>query len=336
MNAIRFTALVLGGFLLSCTPTREVVQATATPASNVPVRTATSAPGYLVWTRGERGTFHTVLLDETSKVLGDVDTMLVAADGHISALSRKSSSRVLPTCDPSGNSADMGPSSDEALSIVRLDDDDSKMILKAYFARPAGEHDYEQIADTGTVTQSGDVAGSVGPYLFLEDSIWQYGCGAHGMWGQSSVVVDVRTGAEVKLDVAEKPEAAARAQFVKLAEGNDGLDSLWENGNPGDLQHVAIEPRLVNGQFGLVHIFVAGVPYAFGNSHWSSYAIDTEVPATPPRELKDHLAMAPAVAAYAAKLGPKEAFGGFSEVEDVFAATRAFGRARPIDPRDPR
>ena len=266
VNAIGLSALVLGSLLVSCTPPREVVQATATPASAVPARVQASTPGYLVWTRGEHGALHTVLLDETAKKLGEVDTVLLAADGRISALVRTSASRQLPSCDPSGGSADMGPSAEESLGLVRLDDDESRTIMKPYFSRPGGEHDSDQIQEIGTVTQSADVAGSVGPYLFLDDSIWQYACGAHGLWSQSSRVVDARSGAEVKLSAVtgDNGEAAARAQFVKLAKDNEGLDSLWTGGDPGEIQHVAVEPRLTEGRFGLVDIYVAGVPYAFG------------------------------------------------------------------------
>lgn len=131
------------------------------------------------------------------------------------------------------------PSSDESLALVRLDDGRRSTLIPGFFAHPPEGWVPGEPRDEGSVRQGVDVVGSVGPYLFVRDRAWMYGCGAHGFWKQTAHVIDVRDGSEPKVapddEEARAAEAEAGARLVKVAKDNELYELCWSEGGPASL-----------------------------------------------------------------------------------------------------
>jgi hypothetical protein len=325
------TGLAAALALLACTPRPAAVEVVASPAA--PTRDVhLPSPGWLVWTHDEDGAVHTTLVDASSRPVAHADAMVTAIDGRLWALDRARATRDLTPCEDHLG-ADFGPSVEESLRLIPLDGDaEARSVVRGVFDSTGAKDD--ATPDVGVVTQTVDVIGSIGPYLFARNAQWAYSCGAHGAWYRTSQVVDLRTGREIDLDADDTVDAerTATERFVAMGQKDQSITTLWENGAPGPLVHAAVEPRLDDGRVGLVHVFLADACYACGGSLWRSYAVETEVPATPPRVVGDMTLPLP-VSAFASEHVKAEAFGGFAEVPDVQAAAHVMASAPRIAPR---
>ncbi|HEY8076421.1 MAG TPA: hypothetical protein VIF62_19990 [Labilithrix sp.] len=307
--SFRRIAEIASILLFSCAPRRApVVVETPSAAS----QTKITSPGWLVWTHRDDGTMKTALVDSSGEVLAEAPSAVIAADGELFALARTRKTFDLAACEDGGGGG-LGPSAGEVLSVVRLDADErARPIVRGFDPRA-------EDGDAGVVHQAVDVVGSVGPRLFTRDNVWTYACGAHGFWSQTSQVVDVTSASDVLVrpDDLEQASQAARDRFVAMAKEDDSIGALWQNGDPGEPQYAAFEPRFDAGQLHLVHVFLADAPYAFGNTKWRSYAVETEVPARVPPELAAALDVPAPVRVHASQLGKDDRFGGFSTVDDA-------------------
>ena len=337
----RFGSLVtLASLLVSsiacgaCSARPDAVEAVASPRGAGGAATVASA-GWLVWTHADDGTMHTALVDATSKVVSEAPTMVTAVDGTLWALTRTRATRELQPCE--GGFEHPDPSVDEKVSLVPLDDARPPLAIAPAFVDPGAASDDD--TGVGTVVQTVDVVGSVGPYVFAHDAAWTFSCGAHGNWFQTAHVLDVRSGREIELAPTdlEAAERAARARFVAMAEADEGIGSLWEGGAPASVDRVALEPRLDGGRIRFVHVFLAEAPYVYGASEWRSYAAEAEVAAATPSTVRgEDTALPRPVAAYVGRLGKTAHFGGFSEVDDADAAAATLTNAPAIAPRPSR
>jgi hypothetical protein len=158
---------------------------------------------------------------------------------------------------------------------------------------------------------SAEIVASVGPYLFVRESMYAYACGAHGFTSVSAMVYDVEQRAEVPMAPAKSDEAALRKRAALALTSDDGFDPDGEAG----VELTEAQPEWKGASLSLKFQFTAGTCYACGDGAWSSYtkSVALDAPALP-RELAPYANPPEAVRKYLAK-NAKSAnlkLGGFS------------------------
>ena len=154
-----------------------------------------------------------------------------------------------------------------------------------------------------------DLLGSVGPYLFVQESEHGYGCGAHGFWSDSFFVWDAASGKKVSFaDVPELTLLRDEAIAKLSANKEDTFDD--DDGGPKLTKLVPSWPA--DGRVSLGHQFTVSTAFAFSDGNWNSYTRSTLVASrTLPKELAAYAQAPAAVVAFAAA-HPDLKIGGFS------------------------
>jgi hypothetical protein len=184
---------------------------------------------------------------------------------------------------------------------------------------------------------------SVGPYLFVEQNLYLYGCGAHGNLAHSAMVWDLRRGAAVPPDrfvTGDLRGPAAEQLAAEAAAEEDGFDPFLHARRPralGDddrlvvadeVELVAVRPRYDAAALRVAYLFTADACYACGDGDSSSYTRGTEVAAPRlPALLAPYATLPPPVASFVAA-STEYTFGGAGSVSGR-EARRAFGVSRP-------
>lgn len=308
--------------VLSCAaPRPSLVSAAAEDAAPRAALAPTAAvPAVLVWSEprepakeevgdvetGARAKdqARTSWLDPSGNVTSEQSGVTIAIDGGLWAFDVTRNKRASHGCPEAD--LHLSPSWLDAASLVSASPKATRPL------RPSKDGGADDDGETPVVEKTITLAGSVGPYLFVRDYEWVFGCGAHGSWSTVPRVYDARTGSEAALDLgtdARSGSAAAQADKQIIAAITSlALATPW---NAGPVQYVATEPRVSDHGIALAHVFLGGVPYAFSASSWSSYAVDTEVPAAVPEELAPYMKVPPAVAAFIAS-HPDRVVGGWT------------------------
>lgn len=135
------------------------------------------------------------------------------------------------------------------------------------------------------IEQSARVLASLGPYVFVEESTYEYTCGAHGNTGFSFAVWNIDEGRRVDL-LAELPDWEAL-----LAEGKRAIDARSDAvdfSRPDDPPAVTeLLPRIgPRGGIQATALVTVASCYACTDGGWSSYTVSTEVPSQLPWRLR--------------------------------------------------
>ncbi|MET0592182.1 MAG: hypothetical protein ABW133_05755 [Polyangiaceae bacterium] len=154
------------------------------------------------------------------------------------------------------------------------------------------------------------VIGSVGPYLFLEETTYVDSCGAHGFSGVSTTIWNAETGTTVAppMDLGElkTPRTLAIADLVD--EDDEMFQPTEEN-----VELTEILPRF--GKDGALVVglqFTAPTCYACTRGGWSSYTKSTLVDAPAIPEILSPFASAPAPVRAFLRANPDVAMNGWS------------------------
>lgn len=304
-------------------------RALTAPAARETEQTEHAAPkgAFIVWTRagGDRNEpipEQSIWLDEHGGVIASTDGIVLSEGGHLWQWTTVTKRVPFVDCedasldldDPAERAkAHFSPQEFQAAALVRLDGSERREVLESGFDRqlmnldknPDGPH-------VGTFEERIEVVGSMGPLLFLRDHAHEGACGAHGLWGTEPIVIDIRTGARVTIAAADRdaPEVLAAAREKLHEHGN----AFYGEPEPKNLVYRATEPRFDANGFHAFHTFLADVPFAYGASPWSSYAVHSEIPAAMPAQLAPYSDVPPAVLAFAAA-HPDFVLGGFTRID---------------------
>jgi hypothetical protein len=125
------------------------------------------------------------------------------------------------------------------------------------------------------------VIGSIGPYLFIEESTYVYSCGAHGNTGVSTLIWNAAAGNAIAtpMDLGALDATRATAIADLIDEDDDMFAPTEEN-----LELTELVPRFApDGRLALGLQFTAPTCYACTRGGWSSYTKSTivDTPAMP-------------------------------------------------------
>jgi hypothetical protein len=123
-----------------------------------------------------------------------------------------------------------------------------------------------------------DLVGTIGPYLFIQESSYTYACGAHGNTTVAATVWDAEQGKIVNLlaELPAKEKLATQAQRKLDEEDVDTGGIKEEEGKPEPAQLLP-----VYGERGALRIdaqFARWACYACSDGMWSSYTRSAVVP----------------------------------------------------------
>jgi hypothetical protein len=155
------------------------------------------------------------------------------------------------------------------------------------------------------------VLGSVGPYLFLQEGMYMYACGAHGGSNAKFIAWDAERGKAVEM-LAEMPDIEALKERAEksLDEGDEDPDAHRED-NPTEL--VQLVPKFDKlGRLSIDAQFSRWACYACSDGLWSSYTRSALVTSgKAPERLSPYTTPPPGVAVF---LGQHHdiVMGGFS------------------------
>jgi hypothetical protein len=154
------------------------------------------------------------------------------------------------------------------------------------------------------------VIASIGPFLFLEESTYAYGCGAHGNTGVATTIWNASTGTAVALPMdlgsLEVPRGVAMAELTD--EDDDAFAPTDEN-----LELTEIVPRFApDGTLVLGLQFTAPTCYACTRGGWGSYTKSTIVDAPALPALFVQYAAPPAAVRAFLRAHPEVAIQGWS------------------------
>jgi hypothetical protein len=283
---------------LACAAPRPspVVLSVSEDAGSRPAPTHAAPPAILVWSqlpdksRGPADTgmqgVRTDWLDASGRVVRSQEGASLAIDGVVWTFAIDKQTRASQPCSDAEPVPE--PSTVETASLASADGDRR--------LAPSSEVAAE-VEAAPVVHKIVTLAGNLGPYLFVRDYGWFFGCGAHGFWSTVPHVYDARSGKEASFDFAADakargPQAEAKEKLRAIV--GDVVPPGYEV-TASDVQYVASEPRVSPLGVSIAHVYLTGVPYAFGASVWSSYAVDAEVTGSAPADLAPYLSTPPQV-----------------------------------------
>jgi hypothetical protein len=135
------------------------------------------------------------------------------------------------------------------------------------------------------------VTGTLGPYLFTEELLYTYNCGAHGGVQAYAKILDLRTGKPVQL-APRMDEARFTAVWpdVRAALVREDPDETWSApSGASDVALTALQPRLEHGRIHLAQQLTVDTCYACSDGDWSSYSLSVQLPLEAPPALRDYL-----------------------------------------------
>ena len=268
----------------------------------MPAPPAARAPLAYVWTTSANDAAPvTHVLSDAGDVLEDLPGIHVAAAGTLWTWEESSVPVETAPCEDDPER----PAGEGRATRVRLVPADGSRAPLA-IATPADG------GDTNEIDHSVRPLGSVGPYLFVEESTYAYTCGAHGNTGVSFAVWNIEEAATVDLvaDLPNRDDVAAAGK--KVIDDEPDTTDFSEDGETASitevLPHIGAEPRLQA-------MALVTVPscYACTQGGWGSYTMSTLVDSPLPARLEPMGTIPHAVSTFAAK-HPELSIGGYSTV----------------------
>jgi hypothetical protein len=259
------------------------------------------APSYLVWTRDEKGDASTHRVDaRDGRPIATYDGVVVRVAGK----------------DYRWDATELPVASEDCpaeMGLTPLEDGHTtRVVLRPVAGGPELELEVVEPSGRDGVNQvQHDVRllGSVGPYLFVEETEHGFACGAHGFWASSFFVWDATTGHKVELEAA--PDVIAMRDKARADLAASKEDELDTDGEQPELTKLV--PQWGADGLRLGHQFTISTAYAFSDGAWSSYTRSTVVPsAGVPKTLAPYAPVPPAVALFA-QAHPGVTIGGYSD-----------------------
>jgi len=233
---------------------------------------AGTAAGFLAWETDASGA-RTDLLDGQGAPIASYPAIVVSDGRRLWALERDRREVTLPTCAQLDGDSGFPPSSPSRAEVTSLWLRDLESRERRVLVAEPGDLDVVAELD-----QHVTLTASLGSFVFVRQSVYPFGCGAHG-----EVVAVARAGqapgpTEATLRVDE-PSARARASSELLARWRtDDPESVEvESVAPSELSIVETLPFWRAGQLRARVRMIAGVAYAFSDGSWSSYERSTIV-----------------------------------------------------------
>jgi hypothetical protein len=302
LGAMKPTVLALA--LFGCTACSSVAQP-RTPDS--PVDAARGARTFVWATEEAKGA------DAPSEgavtltyVLADDGTLLTTRPGlRVWAAGTEWVSEATEEAVPTTACEEEGPEraaqEGQGIRVRMVPGDSSHTPLEIVSPAPAGANE---------VDQSARLLGSVGPYVFVEGTTYEYTCGAHGNTDVWFAVWNLEEGRMVDL-LSNVPDR----EHV-LAQGRDAIDArsdALDFSRPDDPPALTeLLPRVTaDGRLEVSALVTVASCYACTEGGWSSYTVSTEVPAQPPWRLTA-LGPAPRAVALFVAAHPELTIGGYS------------------------
>jgi hypothetical protein len=323
-----------GGASASLEGTLEHAAASATDTEVDPA----SAKTFLVWTRDGRGHGLTYHLDKSGEELERLDGVHVGTRAGTWQWREEEVSLPTKPCEHASETGDvvaaepLAPGRATRVKLVatagatreqRIVDPSSGRNAPDDEAEPsAGRHSPASASDDTTNEEDGDLfqtaedlrhtvtlSGSIGPYLFFEESTYAYTCGAHGNTFVSSRIWNAASAQPqaMPVDIGPLDGPVARAAR-ELSDDDDPFPVSNDN-----LEVTALVPHYVGeGLLRLGVQFTAPTCYACTRGGFSSYTKSTVVDAASLPKTFARYAKAPEpVRAWAAS-HPDEQVGGWS------------------------
>jgi len=258
-----------------------------------------------VWTRGAGGQKTTHRLDDHGTELDSVSGALIATEDGV--WEWREERREVPTqaCDASekeGRSSSRQPPARGHATVSKLVLLGSK--VEQRIVEPGQEEGGVRKFDHRV-----ELVGSVGPFLFVKESTYVDGCGAHGITEASSTVWDAAQRAAIdwaaEIGSVEAPREAAMTAFL------DADDDPFPPGD--DLELTELVPRFgLDARLRLGLQMTAATCYACSRGGWGSYtkSVVVDAPRVPAR-FAPYVAAPGAVRAFA-DVHPDLRLGGWS------------------------
>jgi len=152
--------------------------------------------------------------------------------------------------------------------------------------------------------------GSVGPYLFVEQSRYVYACGAHGSSSVSFVVWDMEGGRPVDLLGAVPNLAQLRDEATKRFRDDEESVGPAFAGSPPRITELV--PLVDGRKLGFEAQLTIETCYACSDGAWSSYTRSVRLPTAPPAVLVPFARLPSSVATFLSR-HPDLKLGGWSE-----------------------
>jgi hypothetical protein len=167
------------------------------------------------------------------------------------------------------------------------------------------------------------VTGTLGPYVFTEELLYTYNCGAHGGVQAHAKILDLRSGESVelapRLDDARFAELWPDLRAALLRE--DPNETWYAPTNAQDVALTALKPRLEHGRIRVDQQLTVDTCYACSDGDWSSYSLSVQLPFEAPPALRDHLQVPAAVRAHLSEPSEGDARGFTAVTTDAALAT---------------
>jgi hypothetical protein len=324
------SALALLTTVAACAPTppppvsAPVTVSIQRATGRVAPAVADPGPQAMIWTLDDQGTPTTRWLAPAAasggyREIGAAPELLIAAGPDVWRWSTKTEHVATVGCDGLGTAP--GDGSVTVGFVERLGSAERFDVVTPAAADGMNE-----------INQSALPAGSVGPYLFVRERMYAYGCGAHGSSMASLTTWDLESRSKVDLLAPAERAAMDRGERV---EAQRQLPPFAEPLKPEDVDYKGTLPRYgARGWLHFEHAFTTFACYTCGDGAWGSYSVALNVPARHlPERASAHKHAPPVVAAW---LGahPGTTISGWSEVSPpaapllapVFATTREASR----------
>jgi hypothetical protein len=290
-------------FLLACSPSPS----TLTVPTYVPsVTSAPAAPARtFVWTTtGEGGPATTYVLSDQGELVARLPGIHIAAGGTEWTWQETAEPIATSPCED-GIEQPPGEGSGTRVRLVPSDTMHDPLALVVPPDTPEGANAMEHRAR---------LLASMGPYLFVEESTYEYTCGAHGNSAVSFTVWNIDEKSTVDV-LAELPNRERLLQAGKSAIDADpeAVDLSVDDEDPPALTELF--PRL--GPHGQVHATaLVTVPscYACTQGGWGSYTSSAPVAAELPPRLRK-VGPPPSGVALFVDAHPELSIGGYSVAE---------------------
>lgn len=305
-------ALAAGCQRSSPTPEVEPEKPLAEPPSIVEAPKAERS--LLVWVRDTTDEPSTFRIDEEGHVLERVDGIRIAIEG---VEWRWQEERITARTEAGEDcgSLDEGEAESESFvtraSLSRVDDGSAQTIVAP--PPPNDEaSDYEHVVE---------LVRSAGPLLFVRQSTYVYGCGAHGNLGAQAFVWDASRNTEVELATEIEKLEELRLQATRiLSESDDAMPTEEDEVGLAELL-----PRFdAEGGFELALRFTGFACYACSDEDWSSYTKSVFLPAPAlPEALAPHTELPAGVRAFLQE-HPELELGGVSVLDASSAGPEVF------------
>jgi hypothetical protein len=303
-RVVPLVMLGAAGCLTSVAPSSSDGASVATAREPVAATTAAAKPAepssYLVWVRDAQGEASTHRIDaRDGRALGSLDGVVLAVNG---VAWRWEEAQLPVASEDCPAEMTLDPLEDGHATRVVLHPIGQDSRLEQEVVEPSGR------ADVNQLEHDVELLGSVGPYLFVQESEHAYACGAHGFWSNSFFVWDAASGKKVTF--AEVSELSLLRDDAKaLFDEDEDLD--LEEGETPELTKL-VPSWKPDGALAFGHQFTKSTAYAFSDGRWSSYTRSVVVPSrTLPKEIAPYAQAPAAVVAFAAA-HPELTLGGFA------------------------